>query len=460
MTSKIVVNNIEADSGINTVTFASNIQGNLIGNVTGTVNSTGVITATSFSGDVTGNVTGNLTGTASTATAAATAYGLSGSPTLSGITSVSTTNLTVNGNAYPSAGPLSNRNIIINGAMQVAQRGTSVAMAHDGTASAFIADRFQFVMENADALDGNFAQVSNDSPDGFPTSIKWTTSTIEAAVSADDLVEVRHPIEAQNLQHLDFGTAGAKSLTVSFWVKSSETGTYGLTLYQGDGDDIIGTTYTIDTADTWEYKTHTFAGNTIAAISNDNGLGLELNWMLFVGSNYTSTDNTSWGSSSNAKRGYGHTANGVAGTTSATWLLTGVQLEVGTVATPFEHRSFGDELARCQRYFQLISSGSEVTVGSGSCTGTTTADIQRSLMTTMRSTPTLYNTMSGATLFRLNSFSINVNTTSSPTLDGTITSPSRLYLYFSGFSGLTGGDGCAVRNSPSASGVLGVSAEL
>ena len=103
MTSKIVVNNIEADSGINTVTFASNIQGNLIGNVTGTVNSTGVITATSFSGDVTGNVTGNLTGTASTATAAATAYGLSGSPTLSCITSVSTTNLTVNGNAYPSA---------------------------------------------------------------------------------------------------------------------------------------------------------------------------------------------------------------------------------------------------------------------------------------------------------------------------------------------------------------------
>jgi len=271
-----------------------------------------------------------------------------GSLTIDG---VNFSTLQVNGQNLPTAGPLSNRNLVINGAMQVAQRGTSVTMAHDGTSSAFIADRFQFVMENADALDGNFAQVSNDSPDGFSNSIKWTTSTIEAQVSADDLIEVRHPIEAQNLQHLDYGASGAKSLTVSFWVKSSETGTYGLTLYQGDGDDIIGTTYTIDTADTWEYKTHTFTGNTAAVISNDNGLGLELNWTLFAGSNYTGTDNTSWGSSSDAKRGYGHTANGVPGTTNATWLLTGVQLEVGTVATPFEHRSYGDELARCQRYY-------------------------------------------------------------------------------------------------------------
>ena len=419
MTSKIVVNNIEADSGINTVTFASNIQGNLIGNVTGTVNSTGVITATSFSGDVTGNVTGNLTGTASTATAAATAYGISGSPTLSGITSVSTTNLTVNGNAYPSAGPLSNRNLIINGSMEIAQRGTS--SSSNGYVSL---DRWYVNQSGGSTTFSQETFAVGSEIEGISTYGKLVVS------SSSDYTNIRQRIE--DVKSIPTGT-----VTVSFWAKgTAPSGGLNIWIVQNFG-----------------------SGGSVDVDIAPEDVSLTATWTKYsVNFTIPSISGKTIGSSNFLQVAFGQYSN--TGTTAWQLNITGVQLEVGTVATPFEHRSFGDELARCQRYFQLISSGSEVTVGSGSCTGTTTADIQRSLMTTMRSTPTLYNTMSGATLFRLNSFSTNVNTTSSPTLDGTITSPSRLYLYFSGFSGLTGGDGCAVRNSPSASGVLGVSAEL
>jgi len=247
---------------------------------------------------------------------------------------------------------LSNRNLIINGAMQVAQRGTS----SNNINSFASVDRFNSSKANDDELAGTQAQ-STTAPDGFSNSYKIDCTTAESAVAADEYWRVRHHIEAQNLQQLKYGTSGAQSVTLSFYVRSNVTGTYSCALYQEDGDSgsgrIIGSTYTISSADTWEYKTITFAGDTGGTINNDNGEGLTILWALMAGSNYTATDNTSWGTYAAGKLSYGHAVN-MGSSTSNEWYITGVQLEVGEQATPFEHRSFGDEFQRCQRYYQNL----------------------------------------------------------------------------------------------------------
>jgi hypothetical protein len=179
------------------------------------------------------------------------------------------------------------------------------------------------------------------------------TTTAETAVDSSEYVLCIQRMEGQNLQHLKYGTSGAQQLTASFWVKSSVAAVFGIYMYSGDGVRIIGSTYTINSANTWEYKTVTFVGDTGGTINNDNGAALYLGFVLAAGSGMRTTDNTSWGSYSSGKLAYGHTAaaNAVMTTSGATWQLTGVQLEVGDTATPFEHRSYGDELAKCYRYY-------------------------------------------------------------------------------------------------------------
>ena len=294
------------------------------------------VTAGTFTGNVTGNVTGNATG-------------LSGSPTLSGITSVSTTNLTVNGNAYPSAGPLSNRNLIINGAMQVAQRGTQVTGETSG--GYLTCDRFRPTITT---LGTWTVDQSTDAPNGFSNSLKLTCTTADASPAAGDQALIRYLPEGQDLQGLAFGTADAKSFVVSFWVKSNKTGTATLSIIQiDDSNALVSPTYTINSADTWEHKIIVIPGNTNAGIDNDNSLGLYIDWHLNSGSTYSSgTNRTTWSTYANADRNPSNL--GVGGATSDYFAITGVQLEVGTVATPFEHRSYGDELARCQRYYGKI----------------------------------------------------------------------------------------------------------
>jgi hypothetical protein len=153
---------------------------------------------------------------------------------------------------------------------------------------------------------------------------------------------------------LCYGRSNAKSVTLSFWAKSKVAGNYGVTLYQQDGSEMIGGVYTL-VADTWKKVEITFAGNTGSNIVNDNGQGIQIKWGLIIKSDgdYVGTDNTSWGAYASGKLMHGHTA--VWGTsTSHDFYLTGVQLELGSSATPFEHRSYGDELARCMRYYQVI----------------------------------------------------------------------------------------------------------
>jgi hypothetical protein len=245
---------------------------------------------------------------------------------------------------------LSNRNFVINGAMQVAQRGTSSTSLH--TSGYYTTDRFALVFGNEDELRVTMSQNSVTDLPGFANSLKVQTTTAESAIAADESYYIINRYEGQDFQQLKYGTSSALSTTLSFYVKSSVTGTFAVAIYQTDGNDIIGSTYTINSADTWEKKEITFAGNTLAAIVDDNTNAIMIDWFLAAGSNFTSVNNTSWGGYETGKLAFGHGTNAVATTTNATWEITGVQWELGEQATPFEHRSFADELARCQRYYQ------------------------------------------------------------------------------------------------------------
>jgi len=247
---------------------------------------------------------------------------------------------------------LSNRNLIINGAMQVAQRGTSFSYAHDGTTAAYNLDRFNFGMRTtADEYDCTVAQVS-DSPDGFSNSLKITTGTAESAIGADEYYNLYQPIEAQNLQLLGYGTSSAKTMTLSFYVKSSLTGTFASSFYQADDNRILNKTYTINSANTWERKTISIPADTTGVIDNNNGGGMWVYWGFGTGSDFDGgTTATNWAAYTTTNFFDSSGSDALITTAGATWQITGVQLEVGEQATPFEHRSIGDELARCQRYF-------------------------------------------------------------------------------------------------------------
>jgi hypothetical protein len=238
------------------------------------------------------------------------------------------------------------RNIIINGDMSIAQRGTSKASIgfEYGTV-----DRFQTVQGSL----GAFTQSQSTtvpSGQGFAKSLKMDCTTADASPSSGDELYIRQQIEGQNLQYLLKGTSSAKSLTVSFWVKSNKTGTYIVELFDNDNSRHINKSYTISSASTWEKKTITYDGDTTGAFNNDNGSSLSLSFMLGAGSDFTSgTLQTSWGASTSANRQVGQV--NLADSTSNEWYVTGVQLETGQVASDFEFLPHDVNLQRCERYF-------------------------------------------------------------------------------------------------------------
>jgi hypothetical protein len=255
-------------------------------------------------------------------------------------------------NAVYDAGGLTGRNLIINGAMQVAQRSTSTASI---TTSAYhTVDRWSTSLTTL----GTWTQSqSTDVPSGqgFASSLKMACTTADASPAAGDRLLIRQALEGQNVQQLKKGTANAESVTLSFWVKSSKTGTYIVEIYDQDNTRNIAKAYTVSSANTWEKKEVTFSGDTTGAFDNDASASLYLNMWLGAGSTYTSgTLATSWQSATSANRAVGQV--NLADSISNEWYITGVQLEVGETATPFEHRSYGDELARCQRYYCNVAS--------------------------------------------------------------------------------------------------------
>jgi hypothetical protein len=235
--------------------------------------------------------------------------------------------------------------------MQVAQRGTSFTGLGNGD-TGYTVDRFRFVESGSPTYEFTVSQSTTvPSGSGFSYSIKYDCTTADTAMAAGDTLKLEQWIEAQNLQQLAYGSSSAKLLTLSFWVRSNKTGNYVVWFYQDDDARQISKTYSISSADTWEFKTLTIPGDTAGIFDNDNGRGLLLSWGLASGTTYTSgTQPTAWENAVDANRYAGLNVN-LADSTSNEWYITGVQLEVGEQATPFEHRSFGDELLRCQRYY-------------------------------------------------------------------------------------------------------------
>ena len=253
------------------------------------------------------------------------------------------------------------RNLVINGAMQVAQRATSVTAGGGGYNTV---DRMRTSQQS-----GGFTAIdqsqSTDAPDGFSYSLKWVNSGSNS-LAAGKSVYLEYAIEGQDIQHLQYGKSSAKKTTLSFWVKNSIAGTYGITLSRVDETRSNVKTYTVDTADTWEHKTVTFEGDTTTAVPSDNTRGLNIFFMLRGGSNLQ-TSSTGWQAGSNKTTS---SQTDWPATDDAEFYVTGVQLEVGDTATPFEHRSYGEELALCHRYYEQ-QGGTGYYSGIASCWSTT-----------------------------------------------------------------------------------------
>ena len=243
------------------------------------------------------------------------------------------------------------KNIIINGSMDISQRGTSVSSIT--TSSYNTLDRFKLTIGSA----GTWTQSqSTDVPSGqgFAKSLKMDCTTANASLSSGAYFFLEQQIEGQNLQYLKKGTANAESLTLSFWVKSNKTGTYIAELYDNDNSRQISKSYTIDSASTWEKKTITYDGDTSGAFTNDNNTSLRLEFHLGAGSSYQSgTLQTSWGARTQADEVVGQV--NLADSTSNEWYITGVQLEAGTAASDFEFLPYDVNLKRCERYYKIVS---------------------------------------------------------------------------------------------------------
>ena len=279
-----------------------------------------------------------------------------------------------------------NRNLVINGAMNVSQRATSATAAVAG-GSYITLDRYKIYEDT----DGAYtSEQSTTAPDGFPNSMKLQVTTADTSLSSAQYAAFGQFIEAQNLQQLAYGTNAAKDVTVSFYVRSNKTGTYCFTLDKNDSTQYLFIKeFTIDVADTWERKIITVSPDSQikasgGAIANDNGAGLRAFIFLAAGSDYHGTNNA-WNTNTN----YYATSNQVnwMDSTSNNFYITGLQIEVGTEATPFEHRSTGQELQLCKRYYQrqFPINGTGVVHSSG----TIAARMKCPLPVEMRASPSL-----------------------------------------------------------------------
>ena len=329
------------------------------------------------------------------------------------------------------------KNLFINGDMQIAQRGTSFSLTNGN--SQFPVDRFKVFTE------GSFAYTVSQSTDvptgeGFTTSLKVDVTTAAGSPSAGDQTELQTNLEGQMLQHLKKGTSNAEKVTVSFYVKCTATGNLQLNLRDLDNARMIGSTFTINSSDTWEKKEIVFAGDTSGAFDNDNAGSLRVSIMLGSGSTYTGgAVPTAWEAYSNGDKNAGDTLN-FSNSTSNDFLITGFQLEVGDQATDFEHLPHDVQLQRCYRYCQRHPSqdptgGAYAVIASGHNSGTTAQLPIVHHYIPMRGDPSLTNSGN----FRVHHANTNTATSAATTLDDNTSSPSISLLVVTVSSGLTVG---------------------
>ena len=243
---------------------------------------------------------------------------------------------------------LGRRNLLINGGMRVHQRAGTITLTN--AALTYTLDRMSFYKNHAGA---NTVEQSTDTPVGlgFTNSLKFTTTSADSSVAATDRVAMIYRMEGYDAASLEFGTANAKTITISFYVKSSITGTHGGAVGNGSDNRAYPFTYTISSADTWERKSITIAGDTTGTWATNNTRSLQIAWGLGVGSQFSGTAGAWEAADRNSATG---ATTGVLTTVNATWFITGIQLEVGSSASDFEHRPFAEELNSCYRYFYKI----------------------------------------------------------------------------------------------------------
>jgi hypothetical protein len=261
-------------------------------------------------------------------------------------------------------GSMGFRNRLINSNMVIDQRNAGAAVTTDG---AFPVDRWKQNMSGGGVISG---QRSTVVPAGFTNSLGLTVSTADSSIAASDYYLTQN-IEGFNVGDLGWGTASAQTITVSFQVRSSVTGTYAVAFGNSAFNRLYVATYTVNSANTYETKTVTIPGDTSGTWLTDNGIGLRVYFDLGSGSNYNASSSGSWLGSGVGIRTSG-TVNWIA-TSGATFYITGVQLEAGSVASPFERRDYGRELMMCQRYLPAFSADavSYRLPGAGICSSST-----------------------------------------------------------------------------------------
>ena len=320
----------------------------------------------------------------------------------------------------------SNRSVVYNGAMKIAQRGTNfTGVTASGT---FPVDRFLF---HVGSLGTWTLSQSTDVPtgQGLSHSIKCDVTTANASPSGTAYARIDQRFEGQDLQRFCKGTSSAKNFAVSFWVKSPKTGTHIVQLQDQDNSRTVSKAYTVSSANTWEKKELIFPADTTGAFGNDSGGSLFLAFYLAVGTGYQGgTLQTTWGTPVNNTRATGQV--NVADSTSNNFYLTGVQMEASSYCSEFEHRSFGEEKRRCQRYYQKSITGENVYAGNmmGVVGGNNMCICVQRLSPPMRAKPSVSNIGSvrgwdGSNSMTITNWATNRSTTDhlwiEPTASGT-----------------------------------------
>ena len=406
MTSKIVVNNIESDSGINTVTIIGDVS------VGSSITATDITATHHGSGaDLTNLPAANLTGTLP----AIDGSNLTGVGASFGNSSVNTSGIITATAFIPSQGQLSHRNIIVNGAMNVAQRGTSSTIHGYGSV-----DRFAVYNNGTDEAPTH-SQVdvaSGTTPYtlGFRKALKITNGNQTSGAGAGDHTMIQTKQESQDIAQSGWNYTSASSyVTLSFWVKSSVAQNFYGYFRTKDGTEQI---YTFETgslsADTWTKITKTIPGNSNLQFDNDANQGTEINISPFMGTNFTDSGVSlnAWAAYASGTRTPDYTSTWYT-TNDATFEITGVQLEVGSQATPFEHRSFNEELLLCKRYFNMIGDGSlgnhALSDGFFWNSGGTEVDFMYTFPVQMRTAPSIYQ-VTGSNYFKVQGGGLNNST--------------------------------------------------
>ena len=352
-------------------------------------------------------------------------------------------------------GPISGaRNRIINGDMRIDQRNAGASVSNSVPPATFTMDRWSIYGTSASKFTCQQNAGSVTPPAGF-TNYLGITSSAATSPASTDLYLLSHKIEGFNVADLSWGTASAQSVTFSFWVRSSLTGTHSASLGNSAANRNYVFSYSISTANTWEYKTVTIPGDTSGTWLTNNGIGIQIYWNLGSGSSQLGSAG-SWGSTFY----YGATGSvSVVATNGATFYITGVQLEAGSVATPFERRSYGQELSLCQRYYYRIGPvGSSKTFANANADTATTGWAVGSFPVIMRTSPTALEQSGTASDYAVRTGGVSRTCSAVPTFDNATTDG--WMILYQVASGQTAGQAGFLRSASVTTAYLGWSAEL